>query len=137
MILLYGARTPDDIVFRKEIERWRSRMDLEVDVTVDAAADGWRGKVGVVTTLIPRAGIDPDSTAAFVVGPEIMMRFTARALVDGGLSAERIWISMERSMKCGVGLCGHCQFGPVADLPRRRRSIRYPAIEPYLGVREL
>ena len=72
-------------------------MDLEVDVTVDAAADGWRGKVGVVTTLIPRAGIDPDSTAAFVVGPEIMMRFTARALVDGGLSAERIWISMERN----------------------------------------
>ena len=112
VILLYGARTPDDIVFRKEIERWRSRMDLEVDVTVDAAADGWRGKVGVVTTLIPRAGIDPDSTAAFVVGPEIMMRFTARALVDEGLPAERIWISMERSMKCGVALCGHCQFGP-------------------------
>ena len=136
VILLYGARTPDDIVFRKEIERWRSRMDLEVDVTVDAAADGWRGKVGVVTTLIPRAGIDPDSTAAFVVGPEIMMRFTARALVDGGLSAERIWISMERSMKCGVALCGHCQFGPSL-ICRDGAVYPYPAIEPYLGVREL
>jgi NAD(P)H-flavin reductase len=136
VILLYGARTPDDIVFRREIERWRSRMDLEVDVTVDAAADGWRGKVGVVTTLIPRAGVDPDSTAAFVVGPEIMMRFTARALVDGGLSAERIWISMERSMKCGVALCGHCQFGPSL-ICRDGAVYPYPAIEPYLGVREL
>jgi NAD(P)H-flavin reductase len=136
VILLYGARTPADIVFRKEIERWRSRMDLEVDVTVDAAADGWRGKVGVVTTLIPRAGIDPDSTAAFVVGPEIMMRFTARALVDEGLPAERIWISMERSMKCGVALCGHCQFGPSL-ICRDGAVYPYPAIEPYLGVREL
>jgi NAD(P)H-flavin reductase len=136
VILLYGARTPADIVFRKEIERWRSRMDLEVDVTVDAAADGWRGKVGVVTTLIPRAGIDPDATAAFVVGPEIMMRFTARALVDEGLPAERIWISMERSMKCGVALCGHCQFGPSL-ICRDGAVYPYPAIEPYLGVREL
>jgi anaerobic sulfite reductase subunit B len=136
VILLYGARTPADIVFRKEIERWRSRMDLEVDVTVDAAADGWRGKVGVVTTLIPRAGIDPGSTAAFVVGPEIMMRFTARALVDEGLPAERIWISMERSMKCGVALCGHCQFGPSL-ICRDGAVYPYPAIEPYLGVREL
>jgi NAD(P)H-flavin reductase len=136
VILLYGARTPADIVFRKEIERWRSRMDLEVDVTVDAAADGWRGKVGVVTTLIPRAGIDPDSTAAFVVGPELMMRFTARALVDEGLPAERIWISMERSMKCGVALCGHCQFGPSL-ICRDGAVYPYPAIEPFLGVREL
>jgi NAD(P)H-flavin reductase len=136
VILLYGARTPADIVFRKEIERWRSRMDLEVDVTVDAAADGWRGKVGVVTTLIPRAGVDPGSTSAFVVGPEIMMRFSARALVDEGLPAERIWISMERSMKCGVALCGHCQFGPSL-ICRDGAVYPYPAIEPYLGVREL
>jgi NAD(P)H-flavin reductase len=136
VILLYGARTPEDIVFRKEIERWRSRMDLEVDVTVDAASADWRGKVGVVTTLIPRAGIDPDSTAAFVVGPEIMMRLTVRALVDEGLSPERIWISMERSMKCGVALCGHCQFGPSL-ICRDGAVYPYPAIEPYLGVREL
>jgi NAD(P)H-flavin reductase len=136
VILLYGARTPADIVFRKEIERWRSRMDLEIDVTVDAAADEWRGKVGVVTTLIPRAGIDADATAAFVVGPEIMMRFTARALVDEGLPKERIWISMERTMQCGVALCGHCQFGPSL-ICRDGAVYPYPAIEPYLGVREL
>jgi NAD(P)H-flavin reductase len=136
VILLYGARSPEDIVFRKEIEQWRSRMDLEVDVTVDAATGDWRGKVGVVTTLIPRAGLDPDETVAFVVGPEIMMRFTGRALVDEGLTPEQIWISMERSMKCGVALCGHCQFGPSL-ICRDGAVYPYPAIEPYLGVREL
>jgi anaerobic sulfite reductase subunit B len=136
VILLYGARTPADIVFRKEIEQWRSRMDLEVDVTVDAGDEGWRGKVGVVPALIPRAAIDPDSTIAFVVGPEIMMRFTARALVDEGLPLDQIWISMERHMKCGVGLCGHCQYGPSL-ICRDGAVYPYPAIEPYLGVREL
>jgi NAD(P)H-flavin reductase len=136
VILLYGARTPEDIVFRKEIEQWRSRMDVEVDVTVDAATGDWRGKVGVVTTLIPRAGLDPDDTVAFVVGPEIMMRFTARALTDAGLEPEQIWISMERSMKCGVALCGHCQFGPSL-ICRDGAVYPFPAIEPYLGVREL
>jgi NAD(P)H-flavin reductase len=136
VVLLYGARTPADIVFRKELEQWRSRMDLEVDVTVDTASADWRGKVGVVTTLIPRAGIDADATAAFVVGPEVMMRFTARALVDAGLEPDQIWMSMERSMKCGVALCGHCQFGP--SLICRDGAVHpYPAIEPYLGVREL
>lgn len=136
VILLYGARTPADIVFREEIERWRSRMDLDVDVTVDAATGDWRGTVGVVTTLIPRAAIDPDSTVAFVVGPEIMMRFTARALADEGLAPEQIWLSMERTMKCGVGLCGHCQYGPSL-VCRDGAVYPYPAIEPYLGVREL
>jgi NAD(P)H-flavin reductase len=136
VILLYGARTPSDIVFRKEIERWRSRMDLEVDVTVDAADGGWLGKVGVVTTLIPRAGLDPGSTTAFVVGPEIMMRFTARALVDAGLSPDQIWISMERAMKCGIGLCGHCQFGPTL-ICRDGAVYPYPELAAYLGVREL
>ncbi|MGE5273049.1 MAG: FAD/NAD(P)-binding protein [Verrucomicrobiota bacterium] len=136
VVLLYGARTPEDIVFRREIEQWRSRMDVEVDVTVDAATGDWRGKVGVVTTLIPRAAIDPDDTVAFVVGPEIMMRFTARSLIDVGLEPEQIWISMERSMKCGVALCGHCQFGPSL-VCRDGAVYPYPAIEPYMGVREL
>jgi NAD(P)H-flavin reductase len=136
VIVLYGARTPEDLVFGKELERWRSRLDVDVDVTVDAAIGGWRGKVGVVTTLIPRAQLDPDETVAFVVGPEIMMRFAARALLDEGVSPDRIWLSMERSMKCGVGLCGHCQYGPFL-VCRDGPVFPYAEIEPYLGIREL
>lgn len=136
VILLYGARSPDDIVIRAQLERWRARMDIEVDVTVDTAGRDWHGKVGVVTKLIPGAGLDPDSTIAFVVGPEVMMRFTARDLVDQGLARDRIWLSVERSMKCGVALCGHCQYGPYLAC-RDGAVFPYPVIEPYLGVREL
>ena len=136
VMVLYGARAPEEIVFRREIERWRSRLDVEVDVTVDAATGDWRGRVGVVTTLIPRAGLDPDETVAFVVGPEIMMRFAARALLEEGVPPERMWLSMERSMKCGVGLCGHCQYGPFL-VCRDGAVFPYLELEPYLGVREL
>jgi len=109
--VLYGGRTPDDLLFRKELDRWSRHVD--VDVTVDAASSDWVGKVGVVTKLIPPAQFDPADAVAFVVGPEIMMRFTARALLERGVASERIWISMERTMRCGVGLCGHCQLGPT------------------------
>ena len=109
--VLYGGRTPDDLLFRKELGRWS--RDIDVDITVDAAASDWAGKVGVVTKLIPPAHFDPADAVAFVVGPEIMMRFTARALLERGVAPERIWISMERTMRCGVGLCGHCQLGPT------------------------
>jgi NAD(P)H-flavin reductase len=79
---------------------------------VDAAAAGWHGRVGLVTTLIPGAVVDPASATAFVCGPEIMMVFVVRALLERGLPIERIWLSMERNMRCGVGHCGHCQLGP-------------------------
>lgn len=110
--LLYGARTPGDLVFRRELERWRGRLDWDVTVTVDRATGAWRGNVGVVTTLIPRARFDPASTVALVCGPEIMMRFVAQELEQRGVPAEKIYLSMERNMKCFIGLCGHCQFGP-------------------------
>jgi NAD(P)H-flavin reductase len=109
--LLYGARTPEDILYRKELEHWRARFDLETMVTVDRAAMGWRGNVGVVTTLIGRASFDPAHTSAMICGPEIMMRFTALELQNRGVKMEDIYVSMERNMKCGVGLCGHCQIG--------------------------
>ncbi len=110
--LAYGARSPAEIVFREQLQEWRGRFDMEVDVTVDRADAAWRGAVGVVTKLIPRQSFDPDRTTAFVCGPEIMMTFTARALVEAGVPAERVFITMERNMKCAVGFCGHCQFGP-------------------------
>ena len=112
VVLLYGARIPADILYRRELEHWRARLDLDVSVTVDHARGAWRGSVGVVTKLIPYAPFDPHNTIAFVCGPEIMMRFTAAELQKRGVAPEHLYVSLERNMKCAVGLCGHCQFGP-------------------------
>ena len=110
--ILYGAREPADILFRHELETWRKQLDINVEVTVDHADQTWHGGVGVVPPLIARAGFDPENTVAMVCGPEVMMRFSAVALGDAGVPFERIHLSMERNMKCAIGLCGHCQFGP-------------------------
>jgi NAD(P)H-flavin reductase len=110
--LLYGTRSPDDILFRRELEKWSGRLDVDVEVTVDHALPGWHGHVGVVTTLIPHAAFDPDNSVAFVCGPEVMMRYAIASLRDAGLADSAIYLSMERNMKCAVGFCGHCQFGP-------------------------
>jgi len=109
--LMYGARSPADLLFASEISEWRGRFDLEVLVTVDHGDDAWRGPVGVVTSLISRSSFDGDTAIAFVCGPEVMMRFTIQALERGGLTDDRLYVSMERNMKCGIGLCGHCQLG--------------------------
>jgi NAD(P)H-flavin reductase len=111
-VLLYGARTPADLLYRRELEHWRAHFDLEVYVTVDNATGSWRGSVGVVSQLIRRSPFDPQNTIAMVCGPEIMMRFTAVEFEKRGVTPENIYISMERNMKCSVGLCGHCQYGP-------------------------
>ncbi len=110
--LIYGARTPADLLYRRELERWRGRFDLRVHVTVDSAAGDWRGNVGVVTNLIGRARFDAPNTVALVCGPGLMMRFTVMELLGRGLAPRQIFVSMERNMKCGLGLCGHCQWGP-------------------------
>ncbi len=112
VIILIGMRNPAGILFRREIEQWRGRLDTEIEVTVDHADQTWRGNVGVVPALIPRMAFDPDNTVAMVCGPEIMMRFTVSALREAQVPVERIYLSMERNMKCAIGLCGHCQFGP-------------------------
>lgn len=112
VVLLYGTRSPDDMLYRHELEHWRARFDLEVYVTVDYAMGDWRGNVGVVTTLISKAPFDARNTVAMVCGPEVMMRFTAAELMKRGVDIDTIFLSLERNMKCGIGLCGHCQFGP-------------------------
>jgi NAD(P)H-flavin reductase len=111
--LLYGARRPEEILFADELSAWRARFDMEVEVTVDHAAVGWHGHVGVVTSLFRIADFDPANTTAFVCGPEIMMRFAARALTDASIASADIHLSLERNMHCAIGLCGHCQLGPV------------------------
>jgi len=136
VVLLYGTRNPPDILFRHEMERWRRRLDVDILVTVDHADTSWRGNVGVVPRLIARAGFDPHHTVAMVCGPEVMMRFTASALTAVGLPTDRIYLSMERNMKCAIGLCGHCQFGPdfiCKDGP----VMRYDRIVDILAVREI
>lgn len=110
--LLHGARSPEDILFRREMAGWR-RRGIDVQLIVDHASDAWTGEVGVVTSLIPRAAFDPARAIALVCGPEVMMRFAIAALRDANLAADAIYLSMERNMKCAVGLCGHCQFGSV------------------------
>ena len=110
--ILYGCRTPDDILFSEELHRLRGRFDFDVHVTVDAEDLEWRGAVGPVTQLIPAAMFDPGSARAFVCGPEIMMRFVMRELEQRALTRDRVYLSTERNMKCAVGFCGHCQFGP-------------------------
>jgi NAD(P)H-flavin reductase len=134
--MLYGTRTPDDILYAKELARWRAQFDLDVLITVDRATEDWRGSVGVVTNLISRAPFDPTETVAMVCGPEIMMRFSVQELQTRGVPSSSIYVSMERNMKCGIGKCGHCQLrgefvckdGPVYP---------YDKIEPLFMEREL
>ena len=113
LVLLYGTRSPEEILFRRVLDMWRDGKDLEIEGTVDHAPAGWHGHVGVVTGLISRAGFDPKRSIALVCGPEVMMRFAIAALGQAGVAKEFIYLSMERNMKCAIGHCGHCQFGPV------------------------
>jgi NAD(P)H-flavin reductase len=133
--VLIGARSPEELVFAGEVDAWR-RSGADVDITVDRATDGWTGHVGVVTQLLERADINPAGTTALVCGPEVMMRLTARALAARGIPAERIRVSLERNMRCGVAVCGHCQLGPRL-LCRDGPIVSYPDAAPLMAVREL
>jgi NAD(P)H-flavin reductase len=136
VVVLYGARGTADILYRRELEAWRRRLDVDITVTVDHAAADWRGNVGVVPALIAHTAIDPDHAIAMVCGPEIMMRFTINALQQRGLAMNRIFVSMERNMKCAIGLCGHCQFGP-AFVCRDGPVFRFDRIAPFFNIREI
>jgi NAD(P)H-flavin reductase len=109
--LYHGARTPADRPHRPDLDTWAARDDIELGVTVDRAGDDWTGPVGVVTHLFDAARWDGREAIAFACGPERMMQATAATLLDRGLRSERIYVSLERHMECGVGLCGHCQMG--------------------------
>jgi NAD(P)H-flavin reductase len=136
IVLLYGTRTPGDMLYRRQLEQWRGRFDVEVAVTVDRAVGPWRGNVGVVTRLIPKAAFDPLDTVAMICGPEVMMRFTVMELVKCGVDEENIYVSMERNMQCAIGFCGHCQFGPTF-ICRDGPVLRYDRIKPWFGQREI
>ena len=136
VVILYGARTPEDILYFKELKAWRARFDVNCQVTVDRVTGTWSGRVGVVTQLIKGGGFDRPHTRALVSGPELMMRFAIQALGEHGVADERIYLSMERNMRCAVGFCGHCQLGPTfvcKDGP----IFRFDRIRDAFRVREL
>jgi NAD(P)H-flavin reductase len=112
LVILYGARSPRDLLYRKELAAWARQPETQVLVTVDYGGLDWRGHVGVVTTLFKYARLQPARSVAMACGPEIMMRFVARDLETRGFARESIYLSMERNMKCALGFCGHCQYGP-------------------------
>lgn len=112
LFVLVGARSPDQVVFADDLAAWRS-AGAYVDLSVDVAPVGWTGTVGAVTALLPTVPFDPAGATALVCGPEIMMRLVAEALVDRGVDPGRIRLSLERTMQCGCGLCGHCQLGEL------------------------
>jgi NAD(P)H-flavin reductase len=136
IVLLYGARTPDDLLFTDEIADWQARCGLAAEITVDKADADWDGNVGVVPGLVSSAPFDPLAATAFVVGPEIMMRFTVQALLAAGVPADRVYLSMERNMQCAAALCGHCQLGPFL-ICRDGPVFRYERLARWLSVREL
>lgn len=136
VILLYGARSPDTMLYHREFPDWAAQ-DVEIETTVDRSSSQWQGNVGVVPLLLSRvSGIDSQHAMAMICGPEVMMRFTVRAAHDLGIKHEQIWVSMERNMQCAVGICGHCQLGP-AFICHDGPVFRYDAIAPYLSVEGL
>jgi NAD(P)H-flavin reductase len=135
LVLLYGARTPGDLLFRDELLGWQMSSEIDVRITVDRASRFWRGHVGVITALVSAAHFDPSNAVALVCGPEAMMRFTVHELNGRGLTSQRIFASMERNMKCAFGLCGHCQYGP-SFVCKDGPVYRFDRIEPYFPIRE-
>lgn len=137
LIVLYGARSPGDLLYRKELAAWGRSPDTQVLTTVDYGGVNWRGRVGVVTTLFRHLRLHPDKTIAFVCGPEIMMRYVITELQENrGVPAGDVYLSMERNMKCGIGFCGHCQYGPYF-ICKDGPVFCYQRLRGWLGKHEL
>jgi len=134
VVLIAGARTPEDFLYRGEFDGWA--RSIEVVRTVDGPVMGWTGEVGFVTEPLDRLVAVPEQTVAFLCGPEPMMRFSAQALLRKGVPPSDIRVSLERNMQCGTGLCGHCQLGPLL-LCRDGPVADYAHAEPLLLAREL
>ncbi|MBK9946668.1 MAG: FAD/NAD(P)-binding protein [Nitrospira sp.] len=130
--IIHGVKSPRDLVFHERFEAWSKRPDTEVLLASDRPDKAWRYHVGVVTELFERVSIDPPKTMVLMCGPEIMMRLGVPILMRRGIPATAIYVSLERHMECGVGLCGHCQMGPYF-LCKEGPVMRYDLIEPWLG----
>ena len=109
--ILYGSKNSGELVFTEELDRWSGMSETEVLVTVDRGDEHWQGNVGLVTTLIPRIKLTPESYSAFVCGPPVMIPFVIKDLLELGFREDKIISTLENYMKCGVGKCGHCLLG--------------------------
>lgn len=135
LLLLYGARTPGDLLYPQELEDWRAE-GLDVHLTVDAGTRSWLDRVGFVSDLLKDVTFDAAAVTALVCGPEVMMRVTVAALLQRGVTADRVHVSLERNMSCGIGHCGHCQLGPVL-VCRDGPVFAWDEVARWLAVREL
>ncbi|KPK01632.1 MAG: hypothetical protein AMK71_04835 [Nitrospira bacterium SG8_35_4] len=135
-VILYGSKSPKDIIFRDEFPRFRDVFD--VHLTVDKADPEmiWRGDTGFVPDVIGKINFDPLTSVAFICGPEVMMKSSITKLLGRGIPAEKIYLSMERNMNCGRGICGHCMFGPFF-VCREGPVFRYSEIRDFIDAREL
>lgn len=132
--ILTGSRVPSELLYPDEYDSWREH-DIEVIVTVDRADEAWRGHVGVVPMLFYKLRPDPGRTVVLTCGPEIMMRFVVYEALARRIPKKRIFVSLERNMKCAIGLCGHCQYGPVF-LCKEGPVLSYDRIEPFFSVED-
>ncbi|MFO0845874.1 MAG: FAD/NAD(P)-binding protein [Gemmataceae bacterium] len=135
VILVYGARGPGDLLFTREYDTWR-RGGIEVETTVDIGDADWRGNIGVVPVLFYRLRLHPARTRLFTCGPEVMIRFVVFEALARRVKPEHVYLSMERNMKCAVGLCGHCQIGP-AFVCKEGPVFTYQQMARYLHVEDL
>ncbi len=134
--ILHGVKTPNDLLYRERFRAWRKIPNTQVCLTVDQPDRSWKYHVGVVTNLFQQVEIDRERSVIMMCGPELMMRYAIRDLLGQGVAAERIYLSLERNMKCAVGFCGHCQFGPVF-ICKDGPVLRYDRIRTWFGIREL
>jgi NAD(P)H-flavin reductase len=112
IFIRFGARSPQDIAYKALLEEWKNKEKVDFDITVDRGDNSWGGKVGIVTTILENTGVNPQDAVGVVCGPPIMMKFVTQKMLDLGLAADKINLSMEKNMSCGVGMCFHCNVGP-------------------------
>ena len=136
VMLLYGARNPERLLYLDELKKWRSRLDLQVEIAVGSAGRDWGGHIGVATDQMKYLDLDPGQTATLICSSERMMRAMIRELNHYGVIDQQIYVSLERNMRCGMGLCGHCQLGPTL-ICRDGPVYRLDQVDQLMSIREL
>ncbi len=134
VLLLYGGRTPQDLLYTTEFEKWQNG-GIEMHVSVDRADETWKGQVGVIPMAFYRTRLDHRNTLVFSCGPEIMMRFVIYEAMARRVPKDAIYVSMERNMKCAIGFCGHCQLGPYF-ICKQGPIFRFSQVESFFGREE-